>query len=269
MTQNEIDSFIQVSSERTVKTLVLKGVTGTTVPTNAPARMAATAPTRTVNVRARPVGRVCFASCRAEPVFSAKDARILVRARTAHLVTTSRVRKPFVFECFMVFFFGLGRDVCQSPKCCPLWRYCSRPNNNSLMRWCCWIVMQEHARAAPDIEDPLVTPLALKGDSGWIANRLAIAKRTTPSSATWKREFANAKLISEVSIHFLLPFTALNYADRFPSGALPLRTLIFAVFDRPFYLLSCLRVSMIPLIPDGSLAAELCPSFSHFSPPAP
>ena len=105
MTQNEIDSFIQVSSERTVKTLVLKGVTGTTVPTNAPARMAATAPTRTVNVRARPVGRVCFASCRAEPVFSAKDARILVRARTAHLVTTSRVRKPFVFECFMVFFF--------------------------------------------------------------------------------------------------------------------------------------------------------------------
>ena len=174
-----------------------------------------------------------------------------------------------MFHGFFVFFFGLGRDVCQSPKCCPLWRYCSRPNNNSLMRWCCWIVMQEHARAAPDIEDPLVTPLALKGDSGWIANRLAIAKRTTPSSATWKREFANAKLISEVSIHFLLPFTALNYADRFPSGALPLRTLIFAVFDRPFYLLSCLRVSMIPLIPDGSLAAELCPSFSHFSPPAP
>jgi len=136
-----------VSSERIVKTLVLKGVTGTTVPTNALARMAATARTRTVNVRARPDGRVCFASCRAELVFSEKDARILARARTAHLVTTSR----------------------------------------------------EHARAAPDIEDPLVTPLALKGDSGWIANRLAIAKRTTPSSAMWKRELANAKLISEVS----------------------------------------------------------------------
>ena len=126
--------------------------------------------------------------------------------------------------------------------------------------------MQEHARAAPDIEDPLVTPLALKGDSGWIANRLAIAKKTTPSSAMWKRELANAKLISEVSIHFLFSFTALNYADRFPSGALPLRTLIFAVFDRPFYLLSSHHVSMIPLIPDRSLAAELCSSFSHFSP---
>ena len=92
-------------SVTTARESALPSVTVTTAATNASARTAASAPTRTANASARPGGRVSSANFPVVLASSAKAAKSSALAWTAPLVITSLVFFLFLFFFFLFFLF--------------------------------------------------------------------------------------------------------------------------------------------------------------------